>query len=389
MIEKFISGITVPEGIGKLKGESNIYLYGNADYAHKVKSVLNYFKISIEGIIVGKEYMPDEITSGGVFQYEDVAENFAEMVIVIGFTVSAHLDVIMKLLKNDNVKTIYILNGILTLSQNEWKFINNPKIYLIDDYYNTFMKRKLNYEYLLENEQKFIETYEWLEDEKSKYIMLQYLKGHVELKNFPFREIWKEENVDTQYFPQDIINLRYDEVFLDVGGYTGDTLEIFLKNTSSFSKYYVMEPDASVIGNLEWTIMKSGASERICHIAKGAWNESSTLYFGIGNGCGTVMASQDNAKVKIDVDKIDNVLPENEKLTFVKMDIEGSELNALQGGKEVIAKCLPTLAICVYHKREDLITIPQFIKSISSDYKLYLRPHRPYVGELVLYAVRD
>ena len=71
------------------------------------------------------------------------------------------------------------------------------------------------------------------------------------------------------------------------------------------------------------------------------------------------------------------------------MDIEGAELEALRGAAKTIRRCKPKLAICVYHRREDLITIPQFIKSISSGYKLYLRGHLYCPSEVVLYAIHD
>lgn len=71
------------------------------------------------------------------------------------------------------------------------------------------------------------------------------------------------------------------------------------------------------------------------------------------------------------------------------MDIEGSELNALRGATETIKRDRPTLTICVYHKAEDLITIPQFIKNLYSDYKFYLRKHTQIAEtELVLYGVK-
>ena len=62
-------------------------------------------------------------------------------------------------------------------------------------------------------------------------------------------------------------------------------------------------------------------------------------------------------------------------------------MQALHGAVEMIKRGRPKLAICMYHKREDLITIPQFIKSIVPEYKLYLRAHFAYASELVLYAI--
>lgn len=74
---------------------------------------------------------------------------------------------------------------------------------------------------------------------------------------------------------------------------------------------------------------------------------------------------------------------------MIKMDIEGSEMNALKGAEISITKYHPILAVCVYHKKEDLITIPQYIKSLYAGYKLYLRAYSRYCRELVLYAIPD
>ena len=74
--------------------------------------------------------------------------------------------------------------------------------------------------------------------------------------------------------------------------------------------------------------------------------------------------------------------------TFLKMDIEGAELQALVGAKETIKKYKPRLAICIYHKLEDIVTIPEYILSLVPEYKFYIRHHHPTIGtETVLYAV--
>lgn len=69
------------------------------------------------------------------------------------------------------------------------------------------------------------------------------------------------------------------------------------------------------------------------------------------------------------------------------MDIEGSELAALRGAEKTIKKSKPKLAICVYHKPEDLITIPQFISSLVPEYKFFLRHHQYISWDTVLYAI--
>ena len=75
-------------------------------------------------------------------------------------------------------------------------------------------------------------------------------------------------------------------------------------------------------------------------------------------------------------------------VTLIKMDIEGSELSALRGAENTIKEYSPRLAICVYHKPEDLFVIPSYIRSINNGYKYYLRKYVPNCGELVLYAVQ-
>ena len=76
-----------------------------------------------------------------------------------------------------------------------------------------------------------------------------------------------------------------------------------------------------------------------------------------------------------------------ERVTFIKMDIEGAELEALKGARNIITKYRPKLAICLYHKPEDIITIPKYIKSLLPEYKLYVRHYSNNTGEFVLYAV--
>jgi len=73
--------------------------------------------------------------------------------------------------------------------------------------------------------------------------------------------------------------------------------------------------------------------------------------------------------------------------TFIKMDIEGAELDALEGARRSIQTHRPILSICVYHKQNDLWRIPLFIHSLVDDYRLFLRPHDVDGWQLVCYAI--
>jgi hypothetical protein len=69
------------------------------------------------------------------------------------------------------------------------------------------------------------------------------------------------------------------------------------------------------------------------------------------------------------------------------MDIEGSELEALKGAKGILTKYKPKLAICLYHKTNDFVEIPLFLKEIVPDYKLHVRHHACGYLDTVLYAI--
>lgn len=95
---------------------------------------------------------------------------------------------------------------------------------------------------------------------------------------------------------------------------------------------------------------------------------------------------EENGEISVEVDSIDYVM-EGRRVTMIKMDIEGAELEVLHGAKKTFPKYKTLLAICVYHKREDLFTIPQYIKSLIPEYRLFLRAYEKMATELVLYAV--
>lgn len=83
--------------------------------------------------------------------------------------------------------------------------------------------------------------------------------------------------------------------------------------------------------------------------------------------------------------KIDDVQECNDA-TFIKMDIEGSELQALQGAEKTIVKNKPKLAISIYHSNEDMLRIAEYIHELVPEYKIYMRAHNMGIAENVLYA---
>lgn len=243
----------------------------------------------------------------------------------------------------------------------------------------------LTREYYDNNKAAFIETYNLLSDEKSRDCLEAYINSKISGKYVYLAKIWEEN----QYFAEDIIDIEGIASWIDCGAYDGDSYISFAKNYKDITgndfsgKVTLYEPDKNNYERLTENMNKYKMVSSKC-VNKGIWKKKDTLMFYTGDT--TSSCFDDGGSVAIDVDCIDD-LYRNEKVDFIKMDIEGSELMALQGGKTIIENNHPTLAVCVYHKREDLITIPQYIHKLNSDYKFYLRAYRRWSQELVLYAV--
>jgi FkbM family methyltransferase len=186
-----------------------------------------------------------------------------------------------------------------------------------------------------------------------------------------------------QYFPNDVLRLTSKESFVDCGAYTGDTYVQFKEAVKGeYHRYFGFEPHTESCAILQATV---GVNERNICFGIGLSDKHETLRFLEANEVGTASAIN-NGQVVIKTVTLDEII--SDEVTFIKMDIEGSELAALRGSEQTIRKNKPKLAICVYHKAEDLVEIPRFIMSLGLDYRFYLRHHQRHSGtETVFYAI--
>lgn len=77
------------------------------------------------------------------------------------------------------------------------------------------------------------------------------------------------------------------------------------------------------------------------------------------------------------------------KLDLLALDIEGSEMEALEGAKSAIQAFKPILGICTYHRINHYVDIPLYIKELSPDYRLLFRHHSVSSCESVIYALNE
>jgi len=228
------------------------------------------------------------------------------------------------------------------------------------------------------NKNEFITIYNQLSDEFSKniyrkIISFRYFYNVNFLKGFKNRE--KE-----QYF-EEFLKLGGDEVFLDVGGYDGFTSLEFIKRVKDYKKIYFFEPDIKNLNKAK-TLLNDYKNIEFLNI--GAYDKEDVLKFASNESASNI---SENGDIEIKVGKIDDYI--KEKVTFIKMDIEGAEQKALIGAKNIIKKFKPKMAISIYHSPFDLFKIPEIIFNIAGKdtYNIYVRHYTESIYETIMFFI--
>ena len=254
-----------------------------------------------------------------------------------------------------------------------------------------FVELLLEYTYLNVHKEQWLASFLLLSDDGSKRIFIKRLFRRAMQLYGRFGMDDEMDSESPQYFPPDIkTRLCADEIFLDLGAFTGDTVEEFVQQTRNrFKAIYAFEMDASNFAHLTHMAQMDARihvfqnavseSEGIVSYKSNAGMSSSYVFVpGETKDCSYVNSvSMDGLVEK-------GILQGT--VTYIKMDIEGAEMEALHGMEALIKRDKPKLAICVYHKTGDLWEIPLYIHSLVPEYKMILRHHSPDSSETVLYA---
>lgn len=263
------------------------------------------------------------------------------------------------------------------------------KIFVITEYRllnNEYFKNRENIEVIKQNAIKVIDI---LEDEESREILVVLIKNwfDFDVTGIGYKGIFSQD----QYYPVGIIRLRDDEAFVDAGAYNGDTLlEFIAKTDQQFDSICAFELDRQNFHEMEITVNKleTKLKDKIKLYNFGMLDEEKDIGYETGGSgkqstCINMIGSDSDSGRTV---RLSDIM-RNDKATFIKMDIEGSELKALFGAEEIIRNQKPKLAICVYHKPEHLWEIPLYLKRIVPEYKIFLRHHTILEYETVCYAV--
>lgn len=193
--------------------------------------------------------------------------------------------------------------------------------------------------------------------------------------------IWNDPE---QYFGPDFMTLEPESVFIDAGCFDLETSMEFKRRCPCVKKIYAFEPDPDGYQRCVERKRSEALSEAEL-LPYGVWSERTTLYFYARNDPASRVSAV--GTVSVPVISIDEAIDPGDRVTIMKMDIEGSELEGLKGARKTIQRDKPKLAICIYHRLEDMTEIPLYIKELVPEYKLYVRHHSSCDSETVLYAV--
>lgn len=345
------------------KSGKPVAIYGAGAFARKVTETLNSHGIDVAIYAVDEEFFHEGKTFLGkpIWNFDKLTQNVhgggTEFEFVLGMSSIASLPSLHKFMEIKEA-TKHILAfpyfGIISL---DW---------------------------IKEHFAPLDQTYHWLEDDLSRKTFRAFWKLAISSNPDENFKIWQH----SQYF-NEITATHNKDVFVDCGAFCGDTAEEFIHWTKgNYYKIYAIEPDPKNCTALK-DLIKKNQYPNVEIIPFGVWNEQTTLTF--SSGAGSSSAVMTEGDICIEVDTIDHILNGN-PASLLKMDLEGSELMALHGAERTIRQSRPALAICVYHRPEDLITIPQYIKSFDTAnrrYHLFLREHHWDGSELVLYAIPE
>ncbi|MEG1972941.1 MAG: FkbM family methyltransferase, partial [Oscillospiraceae bacterium] len=209
-------------------------------------------------------------------------------------------------------------------------------------------------------------AYAFLNDELSKTVFINTIKYKISGKINYLRDMETERD---EIF-HNLINLNSQETFLDLGAYDGDTVQEFQERTkNTYKEIIAVEPD---IKNFKKLSLKALVASllNIC-----VYNFECTLNFSTEGNRNS--SFKDGGKNSVAVSTIDSICGDK-AVSFIKMDVEGSEKEAIEGGAKTLKTQKPKMIVSAYHKTFDFFTLINQIKEINPDYKIFLR-HQPYV----------
>lgn len=346
------------------KSERPIVMYGMGNGADKIIAVCKKYGIEISDFFASDGFVRGHSFHGKtVISYSAMKEKYEGQDPIVLLSFASSLPDVMALFK---------------------KIGEECELYAPD--VPVFGETLFTIEFFNDNYARFEAVYNSLADEESKRIyenVISYkLTGDI-------RFLWESESNKAQVY-NEILDCTSIKSYLDLGAYNGDTIREMLFYNPQLQSAVALEPDARNFRKLCEYAQGVENCDIKC-INSGAWNENTTLLFDASGNRNAGIVSKGNivSKIKeVNVVSVDSIL-DGGQIDYIKYDVEGSEKEALLGSAQTIKAHAPKLLVSLYHRSEDLFSLPELVKDLNPDYSLYLRRF-PYIPawDLNLYAIK-
>lgn len=333
-----------------------ILLYGMGNGADKILAAFRRLDIPCAGVFASDGFVRGHSFQGfRVLSYTEAKERFGDFIIVLAFAVYRP----------------EMLEWMDRLEREQEFYA--PDVPVIGD--DPFDR------YYMDNHTEEIQAvYDLLADSASKRVF-----AHVINFKLSGKIGWlREATSPAEQVYRELLLPQKGERYLDLGAYNGDTVREFIAHAPDYREIIALEPDSKNFRKLtDW--LKAEQVRDCTAYNRAVWSEPKQLPF--QKKAGRCSALDADGTVMVEADSIDRLLQGN-PVSFIKMDVEGAEEQALRGGAETLRRYAPKLKVAVYHRNEDIFRLPLLVHALNPEYRMYLR-HHPYIPawETNLYAI--
>ena len=329
-----------------LKDEKRpIMVYGMGNGADKL-----FERFSILGINVTEIFASDGFVRGHSFRgykvksFSEIKENYSDFVIVLSFASNKS----------------YVIDMLSEINREYDMYVPDMPVAGVDEYFD---KDFYNSHY-----SEIKTAYDSLADDESRAVYSSVINYKLSGRMSYLLECYTELDNMYSLIPKENIRCA-----IDAGAYNGDTARQMIEYFPNIKKIYAVEPDKKNFKKLQ-RYSEAETDCKMIAINSAVWCENSSgIFFGSGNRNSTVVAtaSYEHSEEDVSMVKLDSIT--DEKIDYIKYDVEGAEQEALLGSFDTISKYNPTLLVSLYHRSRDIFTLTNYIKNEYPDYSLYLR----------------
>lgn len=335
-----------------------IVMYGMGNGADKILNAFEQYGIKVQDFFASDGFVRGQIFHGKtVLSFSAVKEKYQDFITVVSFG-SALPDVL---------KNIYAIADSHELYAPDVPVSGNTLFTL--DFYK-------------ENFEKFEKAYSLLADEKSKELYADIIRFKITGDiSYLRRAVCPKE------CEKELLDFDKYKTFIDCGAYNGDTAKKFISDCKNARTVYSIEPDRKNFKKLS-AYAESETTVNILPFNFGVWNKKDIAEFTAGGNRNSAIGTQNLKKTEpVELNTVDSIGITD--ADYIKYDVEGAETEALYGSVTTINSSMPDMLVSLYHRSEDLFSLPILVNELFPDYSLYLRRFE-YIPawDINLYAIK-